>query len=214
MTDTAETHDFHPITRDEVLLVARHADIGEELALSMFRVRAPADPRDVKHLAVLRRVIVDNALLLRRIALHAQPTDGRVEYRVEWRFPGSFVAEHTVHVCPAEHIPTTTPLGTYGPGMAWRILRGRVLTSRREDGKITESFTLDTAGPWTYYGELRTLADVEKLAAADPRRWDTLLSNMKGNGWNRVVSNGMTLPLDPEDRCLPLTERPPLAARP
>lgn len=77
MTDT---HAFHPITRAEVLAVAKSAGIGDELALHAFRVLPPADvdPMHEKGRLALRAAIVDDALLCRRIegtrVLRTEPT--------------------------------------------------------------------------------------------------------------------------------------------
>lgn len=111
---------------------------------------------------------------------------------VEFFFPGSFVPESTIRQVDDRSPPTDVPKGCYG----YRYF------SRSEvevDGEVLRGEPKVCSGMF-YFGEALTLADVGKLPGTD-----ILQSNMKGNGWGKVVRTvrGNFQPLYERDTVIP-----------
>lgn len=123
----------------------------------------------------------------------------RVEHFVEYIYPGMFVSEMSVMPIPKrERATLDIPKGAFG----FRYFDERVYEAQREDGaKFEQREPRENVSPWTYFGDTWTLAHVETLAKQDEKRWHTLLSNMRGNGYARIVRTaaGQCIPLDNHD---------------
>jgi len=116
-------------------------------------------------------------------------------------YPGSFM--------PEEGRPVEIPDATSQTALAavdddgrWFALEVRTSTQKRwDDGAGGEMWTTEGA-PTTYriyLGETLTAADLEQRPDADS--YAILLSNMRGNGWDRVVQTrrGNFQPVDAND---------------
>jgi len=79
----------------------------------------------------------------------------------------------------------------------------------REDGEeITTEGPEENYSAWTFFGEVWTIEQIAELNSKDPRRWNILHSNMRGNGISRVVRTKYQqfIPLSEEDKVLPLPQ--------
>lgn len=114
---------------------------------------------------------------------------------IEFFYPGSFVSETTFREVFDRTPPADTPARAYG----YRFF------ARNEVECDGEKLTGDRKeySPTTYFGETLTLADV--LALTPPGDYKILVSNMRNNGWERVVRTvrGQFMPLEPCDVVLP-----------
>ncbi len=105
---------------------------------------------------------------------------------VEFFFPGSFVSETSAQEVANRTDAVELPRGAYG----YRFFAQQEV---EQDGEVLKGERKDI-GPMTYYGEVLTLEDVQAL----PGDYRILASNMKCNGWSRVVRTvrGNFQPLD------------------
>lgn len=126
----------------------------------------------------------------------------KTEHLVEFIFPGSFFSESSVREHNDRNVHPTLPPHAFG----YRFFDRDVYECTREDGKkFQERGPMKNVSPWFYFGEVKTLADVERMAQQTPKRWDILLSNMRINEYKRVVQTkyGQSIPLSDADVVLP-----------
>jgi hypothetical protein len=97
------------------------------------------------------------------------------KHYITFYFPGVFVSNETVREVSDRDAQITAPPGAYG-------YRVHSRTELRQDGETLVGAPRDF-GPMTYFGEVLTVAEVEAL----PGDHEVLLSNMRCNGWDRVV---------------------------
>ena len=101
-----------------------------------------------------------------------------LKHYIQWHFAGSFFSNVKLQEVPDRRDTlgdTVPPDGAYG----FRFL------SRQEveiDGEVMTGAQRNES-PMTYFGEVLTLEQVKQLPG-DNR---ILISNMEGNGWERVV---------------------------
>ena len=105
---------------------------------------------------------------------------------VEFFFPGSFASETSAQEVASRADAVELPRGAYG----YRFFARREI---EQGGEVLKGERKDI-GPMTYYGEVLTLEDVQSLTGD----YRILASNMKCNGWDRVVRTvrGNFQPLD------------------
>jgi len=142
------------------------------------------------------------------IANEAGEESGKVTaHFVTFYSPGTFVAETTTREIESWDIEKAKSLAEdiverynakpYG---------FRFLTREREDGDL-DSHTSAQSNLYYLKGRIRTLEEVERTANPDER---ILLSNMRANGWNRVVETTTpwkwTQPLEDSDVILEVVQ--------
>ena len=117
--------------------------------------------------------------------------------------PGTFMSEQTSREIAEWNVATALK-------MAGEIVErygarpyGFQFSTRTRGIKDFDSKEAATSGMYYIGGTVRTLADVERAADPDER---ILLSNMRGNGWDRIITNSnswkFTAPLRPGDTVL------------
>lgn len=116
-------------------------------------------------------------------------------------YPGSFFAEDGRPVELLSDDPHTA-IATVADDGSWFALDVRTMTEKQwTDGDGGELWRPESelSRYRIYVGEALTAADIERLD--DGHDYRTLLSNMRGNGWERVVRTrrGNFQPVDPGD---------------
>lgn len=116
-------------------------------------------------------------------------------------YPGSFFPEdgRPVEIPDAD---SSTALATVGDDDGWFAVEVETATQKRwTDGDGGEMWTTvgEPSSYRIYVGEALTAVDIEHRN--DGSDYRTLLSNMRGNGWERVVltRRGNLQPLEPGD---------------
>lgn len=112
---------------------------------------------------------------------------------IEFMHPGTFLAEASSRAVPSRELPETIPGRTTG----YRFF------TRQEtevNGEKLVGQPKEYSG-WTYFGTERTAEEVQAL---DDDRYRVLRSNVRINGWKRVVQTtyGNWYPLQDEDRVI------------
>lgn len=116
-----------------------------------------------------------------------------IKHYVEFRYPGSFVAEDSSRPAVDGPLPTKIPKRAIG-WRVWSRVEGEL------EGAPVVGPRIDVS-PWTYIGKVLTVADVERMPMPEN---EILLENMRGSGTNRVVDTGrMTLSIDDDDTVVP-----------
>lgn len=117
------------------------------------------------------------------------------EQMVEYSYPGTFVSATSSEVCGHNNADQIEcPDGAF----AFRFFDRVTQTATLEDGRTQDHVERENVGGWYYPGgEVLTVDDVESLDG-DHR---ILLSNMRCNGWDRVVRSrrGNFQPLEAAD---------------
>lgn len=116
-----------------------------------------------------------------------------LKHYVEFFYPGSFMSESSAkEVSDRNATVTEIPQGAYG----YRHFSREEVT---QDGELLLGKAKDHS-PMTYFGEVLTLEQVQALKPA--KNYDILISNMKCNGWDRVVRTvrGNFQPLNEGDK--------------
>ena len=110
---------------------------------------------------------------------------------IEFFYPGSFVSESSTQEVADRTPPAELPKGAYG----YRFFARSEVT---QDGETLRGQPKDHSS-MTYYGEAMTLEEVKALTPSSDYR--ILVSNMKCNGWGRVVRTirGQFMPLNDGD---------------
>jgi hypothetical protein len=119
------------------------------------------------------------------------------------QYPGSFFPEEGRVVVVPDDAPSTV-LDTVGDDGKWFALDVRTVTQKLwTDGDGGEEWrtAAELSQYRIYVGEALTEADVAQLGDGH----DILLSNMRGNGWERVVRTrrGNFQPVEPGDVVIP-----------
>lgn len=125
----------------------------------------------------------------------------KTEHMVEFIFPGSFFSESSYE----EHNDRTVAPNVPARAFGYRFFDRDVYECTREDGKKFEEYGCQkNVSPWVYFGQVKTLAQVEQMARETPKRWDILLSNMRINEYKRIVQTkfGQSIPLNDDDTVL------------
>lgn len=126
----------------------------------------------------------------------------KTETFMEMIFPGPFFSNSEIVKVASRHATIPDP-----KAFGFRFFERTTYKAMREDGKeITTEGPDENYSAWTYFGDIWTIEHVALLCAQDPKRWDILHSNMRGNGWNRIVRTkyGQSIPLEEEDKVLPI----------
>lgn len=125
----------------------------------------------------------------------------KTKHYIEYLHPGILFSEPSYKEVKTRKAPKNIPSNVFG----YRFYSIDTYDATREDGEKfkTSSKPKDTS-PWTYFGKILTFKDVEALKKKEPERWSTLYSNMRGNGYERVVQTrfGQCIPLEPKDRVI------------
>lgn len=117
------------------------------------------------------------------------------EQMVEYLYPGSFVSEASSVVCGHNN---ADQIECPDCAFAFRFFDRVTQTATLEDGRTHDHVERENVGGWYYPGgEVLTVEDVEALDG-DHR---ILLSNMRCNGWDKVVRSrlGNFQPFDAAD---------------
>ena len=124
--------------------------------------------------------------------------------------PGTFVAEQS-----------TKPIGSWDTEDAMEMARdilerhgatpyGFYFTTRSRKDRERDSSVTDRSGTYYLGGKILSIEDIE--SRHDPKD-NVLLSNMRCNGWSRVVENNnswrWTQPLEDKDTVLSFNPTPP-----
>lgn len=101
---------------------------------------------------------------------------------VQFLFPGLIVSNISTRPVPDRQAISDLPVGAYGYRFFDReeIMQGDEWLLGKEKNY----------SPYIYFGEALTVEDVERLNGGDARlsgEYRILLSNMRGNGYSRVV---------------------------
>jgi hypothetical protein len=133
----------------------------------------------------------------------SEPTRTRITATPQ--YPGSFFPEEGRPVVLLSDDPHTA-IETVSDDGRWFALDVRTTTQKRwTDGDGGETWTTvgELARYRIYVGEALTAADVERLD--DGQDYSILLSNMRGNDWQRVVRTrcGNFQPVEPGDVVIP-----------
>lgn len=120
-------------------------------------------------------------------------------------YPGSFFPEDGRPVAVVNASPETVLAAVHDDG-TWFALEVRTTLEKRWTdgaGGVMWTTTGSSTGYRIYKGETLTVADIERLPDADAH--SILLSNMRGNGWERVVQTrrGNFQPIEPDDVVVP-----------
>jgi len=113
---------------------------------------------------------------------------------IEFLYPGLIFAENSSRPVPRRELPDVIPAQATGYRFFTR-------TEAEVDGEKLVGQPKDYSS-WTYFGTERTAEDVQAL---DDDRYRVLKSNVRINGWQRVVQTayGQWYPLNDGDRVVP-----------
>ena len=117
------------------------------------------------------------------------------EQMAEYAFPGSFVSETSSELCRHNNADQIEcPSGAF----AFRFFERVTQTATLEDGRTHDHIERENVSGWYYPGgDVLTVDNVEALDGD----YGILLSNMRSNGWDRVVRTrlGNFQPLNADD---------------
>lgn len=107
-------------------------------------------------------------------------------HRIESESPGSFFSEQSFHAVPERTIEAALAVL---PASAFRFRFYDALAATVDvEGEPQTVRKNENTSAWHYAGgTIYTLAEMEALNIAEAGRYDILLSNMRGNGWDRVI---------------------------
>lgn len=113
---------------------------------------------------------------------------------VEFFYPGILVSDSESREVKSRRKPRNIPSNSFG----YRFYDITVVTM--PDGEELRGDRKNTS-PMHYFGEVLTLEDVKKLRDKNKQDYDILYSNMKNNGYDRVVNTkfGTSHPLKDDD---------------
>jgi hypothetical protein len=113
---------------------------------------------------------------------------------IEFLYPGTFFAENSSRPVPRRELPEVIP----GQATGYRFF---TRAEAEHDGEKLVGQPKDYSG-WTYFGTEHSAEEVQGL---DDDRYRVLKSNVRINGWKRVVQTtyGQWYPLNDDDRVAP-----------
>ena len=130
-----------------------------------------------------------------------------IKHFVIFYSPGSFVSETTTKSIDRWDVDKAVEMSAEIKERHGATPYGFCFTTRSNNGDELDS--KQTARSHMYYlgGKIRTIQEIEDANLPDE---GTLRSNMRGNGWDRVITNNnswtITLPLCPDDVVLAIDE--------
>lgn len=116
-----------------------------------------------------------------------------LRHYVEFVYPGIIVSESSSREIESREAPVEMPAGAFGYRFFDRV--------EQDAGEETLYGKPKNRSAWHYQGEIWT---VDRVKAELPNE-RILISNMRGNGYDRVVKtrSGQFIPLEPEDQVQP-----------
>jgi len=122
--------------------------------------------------------------------------------------PGTLVAESTTKEIDSWDVDRAVEMSAKIKERYGATPYGFYFTTRARGPEDFESREVNKSGIYYLGGEVLTLADIE--AQNDPKN-DILISNMRGNGWDRIVINNNSYkwaqPLQKTDVVLDIKDR-------